>query len=247
MEDYSCLIEKSKKLRRDVLDLSLETGEAHLGGSFSEIEILVALFEKVLKPEDKFILSKGHSCFPLYALLRERGLNPKIQTHPDLDEKNGIYATTGSLGHGFPIGVGRAMTRKRMQKSGRVYVVMGDGECGEGTTWESALISSHYQLDNLHVIVDRNGLQALDSTERILALGNLEEKFRAFGLDALTIDGHSFEQLIPALSRVSCSLPLITVANTIKGKGVSYMENDPKWHTRLPNPQELKQAYAELR
>lgn len=241
------LEKKAKKLRREVLKLALQTGEAHLGGSFSEIEILVSLYDVILKKEDKFLLSKGHACYPWYILLKEKGYCPKISGHPDIDEKNGIYATTGSLGHGLPIGVGMAFARKKQKKGGRIYVLISDGECQEGTTWESSLLASYHKLDNLTVIVDRNMLQALNKTEDVLSLGDLEKKFNAFGWDTQTVDGHNFKKLIPALSREGKEKPIITIANTIKGKGISYMENDPKWHTRLPNEQELKQAYEELK
>lgn len=238
---------KSKNLRRNVLKLGLETKEAHFGGSFSEIEILVSLYDVILKKEDKFILSKGHGCYPLYFLLREKGYNPRIAPHPDLDEKNGIYATTGSLGHGFPIGIGMGIAKKKLGKNGKIYVLMGDGECQEGTTWESALIASQHKIDNFHLIIDRNTLQALDETEKILSLDDLEKKFDAFGWDAQTVGGHNFKKLIPVLYRSGKGKPVVTIAETIKGKGISYMEGDSKWHTRLPNEQEIKQAYEELK
>ena len=156
------LEKKAKELRKKTLDLAVEKGEGHLGGSFSEIEILISLYKEVLKDEDKFILSKGHCCYPLYLLLKEKGLNPKTSPHPDIDIENGINCTTGSLGHGLPIGVGMAFARKIQKKSGRIYVLMGDGECQEGTTWESSLIASQHKLTNLTVIIDHNKLQALD-------------------------------------------------------------------------------------
>lgn len=236
---------KARELRRNVLDLSLQTGEAHIGGCFSEIEILLSLYKKVLNERDKFIMSKGHCAYPMYVLLREKGYNPKISTHPDIDLNNGICCTTGSLGHGLPLGLGMALARKMCNAEGKIYVLIGDGECQEGTTWESAMIAAHHKLNNLHVIVDRNKLQALEPTEKVMSLGDLEKKFKAFGWDAQSLDGHSFDELIPALSRQRYQ-PQITIANTVKGKGVSYMENDPKWHTRMPNAEELKIAYAEL-
>jgi len=244
--DIPCLEKKAKELRKKTLDLALKEREAHLGGSFSEIEILISMYDYVLKPEDKFILDKGHACLPWYIILREKGYNPKIQTHPDLDEKNGIYATTGSLAHGLPIGIGMAMARKHLGKSGKIYILLSDGACDEGTVWECALIAPHHNLDNVHIIIDRNYIQALEFTEKVLALGNLEEKFKVFGWDAKTINGHSFKELIPALSRESYKKPLISIANTIKGKGVSYMENNPQWHGRKVNPERLAGAYKEL-
>jgi transketolase len=247
MSKYGYLIEKARQLRKRVIDLALEkNGEAHLGGSFSEIEILLALYKEVLKDDDKFILSKGHCCYPLYLLLKEEGYDPTISGHPDLDEKNGISCTTGSLGHGLPMGVGMALAKKRLGKPGRIYVGMSDGECQEGTTWESALLASHHKLDNLTVVVDRNYLQALENTEKVLALGDLEKKFDAFGWSANTVDGHCFDELIPTLKKVETGKPRIVIARTIKGKGVSYMENNPDWHGRRVTPERVEGAYKEL-
>lgn len=235
---------KAMTLRRKVLEMSVETGDAHIGGSFSEIEILIALYNGVIKSEDKFILSKGHCSYPLYILLKDNGYNPKINTHPNIEVNQGISCTTGSLGHGMPIGVGMAMAKKRLNLKGNIYVLLGDGECEEGTTWESSLIASKYKLDNLTVIVDNNGLQALDKL--VLPLDNLAEKFRAFGFNATEIDGHNFNELITTFNQRSY-LPKVIIAKTIKGKGISYMENDAKWHTRMPNKEELKRAYEELK
>lgn len=240
------LEERAKELRRKTLDLAVEMQEAHLSGSFSEIEILISLYNKVLKHEDEFILSKGHACLPLYVLLRERGYNPKLAGHPDIDIKNGIPCTTGSLGHGFPISVGKAIAKKIKNQKGEIYVLIGDGECQEGTIWESSLIASKYKLDNLIAIVDKNNLQALDKIKKISSLGNLRKKFRAFGYDVSEVNGHSFPELLGTLQKRFSGSPRMIIANTIKGKGVSYMENDPKWHARFPTPDELKQAYEEL-
>jgi transketolase len=238
---------RSNSLRKSVLDLALEQGEAHLGGSFSEIEILVSLYDYILKPEDKFILSKGHACLPWYLLLQENGYDPKIQTHPDIDEQNGIYATTGSLGHGLPIGIGRAMAMKRLGKPGRVYVLMSDGECEEGTTWESALIAAHHKVDNLTVVIDRNYIQALDFTEKVLSLGDLGEKFKIFRWETSIVNGHLFEELVPALKKIGYEKPYVVIANTVKGKGVSYMENNPDWHAKKVTLERIKPAYEELK
>lgn len=245
--DYPQLEERAKRLRKEVIDLTTQFGDAHFGGEFSEIEILVSLFRRILKPEDKFILSKGHACHPLYVLLKEKGYFPKIAGHPDLDLENGISCTTGSLGHGLPMGIGMALARKKIHKAGRIYVLMGDGECQEGTTWESALIAHHHQLNNLVAIIDRNDLQALDDTKKILDLGNLEEKFRVFGWDSATINGHSFKELIPYLEKAPYLKPVALIANTIKGKGISFMENDPKWHARDLSNEERERAYGELK
>jgi len=240
------LKEKAKKLRRDVLDMALQTGEGHLGGSFSEIEILISLYNRILTKDDKFILSKGHACYPLYILLRERGYNPKISGHPDIDEKNGICCTTGSLGHGLPIGVGMALARKILNKKGKIYVLMGDGELEEGTTWEASLIAVHHKLDNLIVILDHNKLQALEPLKNIVSFGNLKSLFEEIGYNTLEIDGHSFSEIIKAFKRKSHKSPKMIIAHTIKGKGISFMENDPKWHGRKIFFDEIKDAYKEL-
>ncbi len=245
-EEIKKFQERAKKLRRDTLTLAKENNGYHFGGSFSIIEILISLYNCVLREEDKFILSKGHACFPLYVILKERGYNPKIMGHPERDEKNGIYATTGSLGHGLPFGIGRALAKKLKKESGRIYVLMGDGECQEGTTWESALLARHHKLDNLVVIVDNNGIQGCGRTEDILGLGNLEKVFEALGWQISTINGHDFNEIISALQKQTSQQPHIIIANTVKGKGVSYMENKSEWHAKFPDPEKLNQAYKEL-
>jgi transketolase len=247
MNKFHELTEKAKKLRRDVLTLTMEQGEGHLGGSFSEIEILISLYSLIMKKEDKFVLSKGHACYPLYILLREKGCNPKICGHPDLDIGNEIHCTTGSLGHGLPMGIGMALARKIVNRTGKIFVLMSDGECQEGTTWESSLIASHHKLDNLTVIIDHNKIQALDRIENVLSLGNLKNKFESFGLHVSEVDGHSFKELVTVLKKEIKGKPHVVIAHTVKGKGVSFIENDPKWHARLPSPIELKRAYDELR
>jgi transketolase len=240
------LEEKAKEVRKKVLDFALETGIGHLGGSFSEIEILVSLYYDVLKKEDKFILSKGHTCNPYYILLKEKGYNPKLSEHPDIDEENGIWCTTGSLGHGLPIGIGMAFARKIQNKRGNIYVLIGDGECQEGTIWESMNLASRYKLDNLNIIVDYNELQAINFVEDVLPT-NLKNKFDAFGGKVIEVDGHNFNQLIPALKEKVYSRPKVILAHTIKGKGVSYMENDIEWHAKKPTQERLAKAYEELK
>ena len=170
---YKYLEKKAKKLREDTFSLFIEKGEAHLGGSFSIIETLIALYYKILEDGDKFILSKAHAAFPLCILLKEKGLNPKLTTHLELDKKNGIHCTTGSLGHGLPIATGMAFAKKQQKNSGKIYVMISDGECQEGTTWESLLIAAKHKLDNLVVIVDYNKIQALSRLKDALPLANL--------------------------------------------------------------------------
>ncbi|MBC8182546.1 hypothetical protein H8E88_15720 [candidate division KSB1 bacterium] len=245
---YDDLIVKAKKLRQDTFNAFVEQGEAHLGGSFSMIEMLIALYEKVLKEKDKFILSKAHASFPLCLLLKGKGYDPKLTTHLDIDIENGIHCTTGSLGHGLPIGTGMAMARKRQNVQGRIYVMISDGECQEGTTWESLLIGAKHSLDNLVVLVDYNKIQALATLEEALPLDNLLDKFKAFNWSCTEIiDGHSFDELIPALQKDNnIGKPRAIIVNTIKGKGIKAFENDPAWHARKIKGKELEIGKQEL-
>ena len=162
------LQKKALELRRLTFLEFVKKKEAHLGGSFSIIEILITLYYLILKKNDKFILSKAHASFPLCLILRNFGMKPKMTTHLEIDEKNGIYCTTGSLGHGFPIATGMAFARKKMNKKGKIYVMISDGECQEGTTWESMLIANKHKLDNLVLIIDYNKIQALSKLDDVL-------------------------------------------------------------------------------
>ncbi len=231
---YSYLVDKALKLRQSTFKAFYEHGEAHLGGSFSIVETLIALYEVVLKTQDKFILSKAHASFPLCLLLKDRGLNPQLGTHLELDPKNGIFATTGSLGHGLPIAVGMALARKLLGVDGNIFVMISDGECQEGTTWESALIAADHKLDNLQVIIDNNKIQALSKVEDVLPLGDLSAKFKAFGWSCVEVfDGHSFDELLPALQeKITQNQPKVYLLNTIKGKGIQFFENNPEWHAK---------------
>ena len=245
---YDDLIAKAKKLRQDTFTAFIEHGEAHLGGSFSMIEMLIALYEVVLKEEDKFILSKAHASFPLCLLLKEKGYDPKLTTHLDIDIENGIHCTTGSLGHGLPIGTGMALARKLRKKPGKIYVMIGDGECQEGTTWESMLIGAKHRLDKLVVLVDYNKIQALTTLEEALPLDNLSAKFKSFNWNCSEInDGHSFEQLIPVLQEDNNDgKPRAVIVHTTKGKGIKAFENDPGWHARKIKGEDLEIGKKEL-
>ena len=229
------------KLRQDTFKMFIKKGEAHLGGSFSLIEALITIFEKVLRKNDKFILSKSHASFPLCIVLKKKGFNPKITTHLELDEKNKIFCTTGSLGHGLPIATGMAFARKLKRKSGRIFVLISDGECQEGTTWESFLIAAKHKLDNLTVIVDYNKIQALTTLEDGLPLKNLQKKFISFNWNCHSVkNGHSFKQLIKTFKNIKKNnKPTVIILNTIKGKGIKQFENDPAWHARKLTGQEL--------
>jgi transketolase len=236
--------ERARQIRRETLDLAVEINAGHLAPAFSIVEILIALDEVLHKP-DKFILSKGHGCLSFYILLRQKGLQPSLSEHPDMDVAQGIECTTGSLGHGLPMGVGMAFARKLKKEAGRIYVLMSDGECQEGTTWESLLLASHHRLDNLTAIIDHNKLQALGRIEDILSLGNLRDKFAAFGWHVSEVDGHNTSEIIEAL-KIEANQPRIIIAHTVKGKGFSSAENNPIWHNRLPEGEQRQQAYREL-
>lgn len=242
------LISMAHRLRQKTFQAFVEKGEAHLGGSFSMIEMLIALYEVILQEEDKFILSKAHASFPLCLLLQDKGLSPQLTTHLEVDPENGIYCTTGSLGHGLPIATGMAMARKRSRQRGRIFIMISDGECQEGTTWESLLIGAKHKLDNLVLMVDYNKIQALTRIEDALPLESLSSKFRAFNWECEEVeDGHSFDELIPALRKTNTKdTPRAILVNTVKGKGVAAFENDPSWHARKIKGDELEIGEKEL-
>jgi len=245
---YDHLVSKAKKLRQDTFNAFVEHGEAHLGGSFSIIEMLIALYEAVLKQDDKFILSKAHASFPLCLLLKGKGYDPQLTTHLEIDPENGIHCTTGSLGHGLPISVGMAMARKRLKRPGKIYVMMSDGECQEGTTWEALLIGAKHHLDNLVAVVDYNKIQALTTLDEALPLDNLLAKFKAFNWDCAEVNnGHSFEELLPVLQESNAEgKPRVIIVHTTKGKGIKPFENDPAWHARKVKGEELQIGKKEL-
>lgn len=224
---------KAFNLRQKTFNQFILKKEAHLGGSFSMIEILITMYDLILKKKDKFILSKAHASFPLCILLREKGYNPKIRTHLEIDPKNGIHCTTGSLGHGLPIATGMAFARKKNNKEGNIFVMISDGECQEGTTWESLLIASKHKLSNLIILIDYNKLQALSKLEDALPLESLKKKFQAFNFNTIEVkDGHSFSSIIKSFKKLSKKLPNAIIFNTIKGKGIKEFENNTIWHAR---------------
>ena len=232
--NYDILKNKCKKLRLDTFSMFIKIGEAHLGGSFSIIEILITLYEKILLKDDKFVLSKSHASIPLCILLRSYGLKTKITTHLEKDEKNGVFCTTGSLGHGFPIATGMALSKKIQKIKGRVFVMISDGECQEGTTWESMLIASKHKLDNLVLLIDYNKIQALSYLKDALPLDNLENKILSFNWNCLNVkDGHNLKEIHSKLKKsFKKNKPTAIIFNTIKGKGIKEFENDPIWHAK---------------
>ena len=239
------LNERSKQIRRDLYHLSKANGGYHYGGTFSTIEILAQLYDRILTPKDKFILSKGHACWGYYVILRERGYNPTLEGHPHLDEHNGVHYTTGSEGHGLPGGLGMAFAKKKLKKDGKVFVLMGDGECQEGTTWESLLLAGFHKLDNLVAIVDFNKIQGSGYVKDILPVDCLDVVAKSCGWEVSVIDGHDNELIHETLSKKT-DKPHFIVANTVKGKGVSFMENQPEWHSKWPNKEQEEIILKEL-
>jgi len=245
------LSERSKQVRRDAIDLSLANGGYHYGGSFSCADILVNLFDRIMGPDDRFILSKGHGCWVYYVLLRELGFNPLLEGHPHYDPNNGVFCTAGSMGHGFPTAIGQALARKLKKEPGTVYVLIGDGEAQEGTTWESLLIAGHLKLDNLVVIVDNNNIQGSGYVDKIMPVVDpLIGAALNSGWTITEMDGHDddaweqFEVLDGYM--INHNSPHLIVAHTIKGRGVSFMENQPKWHSNWLGGEMLEKARKEL-
>lgn len=266
--DIRALKIKAAQIRMDLLTMIHRAKTGHTGGSLSNTDILTALYYEImnidpsnpnLEDRDRFVASKGHSVESLWCILADRGFFPKEELktysqfgtrligHPN-NKVPGIEMNTGALGHGLPISVGMALAAKRDGRPYRVFCLMGDGELAEGSNWEAAMAGSHYKLDNLIGIVDRNGLQISGSTEEVMGLEPLEEKWAAFGWHVVSVDGNDIEQLLAAFRSVPevSGRPTLIMANTVKGKGVSFAENVPGWHHHVPNDEQLKLAMAEL-
>ncbi len=236
---------RSKQVRRDAIEISKANGGYHYGGSFSCAEILVNLWDQIMDESDRFILSKGHGCWVYYVLLRENGFNPTLEGHPHYEPENGIYCTSGSMGHGLPVGVGMALARKISGKKGKIFVLMGDGECQEGTTWESILLGGKLKLGNLVAIVDSNGIQGSGFVKDILPVTNvLRATAKSAGWRVIDIDGHNED--LNKVDFKSMLEPTLIIAKTIKGKGVSFMENSPKWHSNWLGGDFERKALEEL-
>lgn len=238
-------------LRLKTLEKFFEMGEAHLGGSFSMIEILISIYEFMMSKSDIFILSKSHASVPLCLLLRDKGYKTKITTHLEIDRKNGINCTTGSLGHGLPIATGMALSNHIKKNNKKTFVLISDGECQEGTTWESLLIASKYNLKNMFILIDYNKIQALDFINNGLPLHNLKKKFESFNCHTIEIkNGHSFNEIFKKFNHLlknKINKPKIIIFNTIKGKGVKSFENDPIWHAKKVRSKEFLIAKKELK
>lgn len=264
------LTETAKLVRQSILEMISGSGSSHIAPAYSIVDILVALYFSVLnidpknpawEKRDRFLLSKGHAGAALYAVLAHRGFvgldalknfaqaKSAMAGHAVRNSIPGVEITSGSLGHGLPIGLGMAMALKKSAPQARVFVLVGDGECNEGSIWEAALVAGHFKLDNLVVIVDKNGQQGLGSSKKIMNMNPFAEKWKAFGWQIKECDGHNFIELSESLSSKSKvkGKPTVVIAVTIKGKGVSYMEAGPlSWHYKTPKEQFLIQAKKEL-
>ncbi|MCX6003263.1 MAG: transketolase [Chloroflexi bacterium] len=259
----------AKKLRRDIVTMIGKAGSGHPGGSLSAVEIVTALYFKVMrhKPDDphwserdRFVLSKGHSAPVLYSALAESGYFPtgelptlrkfgsSLQGHTDCNCTPGVEMSAGSLGQGLSFSIGIALAGRLNKQNYHVYTLLGDGECEEGQVWEAAMAAAHFKIDTLTAIVDKNGLQIDGWTKDIMNTEPFAEKWQAFGWHTIEIDGHNFNQLIGAFEQAKTikGKPTVIIAHTIKGKGISFMENNVDFHGKAPNPAQVEQALKEL-
>jgi transketolase len=258
------------KLRGQVVLMSHQAGTPHLGSSLSCVDLLVAVYWTALhidpaRPDDpnrdRFILSKGHAAMALYATLAERGFFDRslldtfaqngaaLAEQPAPDCAPGVELATGSLGHGLPVALGLALGARIQKKSYRTYVVLSDGECNEGTVWEAALVAPALGLHDLTILIDFNKWQATGRSEEVTSLTPLRDKWAAFGWEAVEVDGHDIDAIAKLLQRKpgeTKGKPLAIIAHTVKGRGVSFMEDDNNWHYRIPKESEVEKAFAEL-
>lgn len=263
------LQEKSRQMRIRILKMLSNAGSGHTGGSLSAVELIAALIfhEMRIRPQhpdwkdrDRFILSKGHAVPALYAamamagyfpeeeLMTLRQIDSRLQGHPDMRTLPGIDFSTGSLGQGLSVANGMALAARLDQKDVRVYVMMGDGEIQEGQVWEAAMAASHYRIDNLCALLDFNGLQIDGKVSEVMSILPVAEKWRSFGWEVVEVDGHALSQILSALDHCKeiKGRPSLIVAHTVKGKGVSFMENQAKYHGIAPTPEELEMALIEM-
>ncbi|MEW6771187.1 MAG: transketolase [Bacillota bacterium] len=263
------LEKKAKEIRRYIILMTAAAGSGHPGGSLSATDIVTALYFAVMKLDprrpddpdrDRFVLSKGHAAPLLYAVLAERGFFPReelmtlrklgsrLQGHPDMRKLPGVEMSTGSLGQGLSAANGMALAARLDGRNYRVYVLLGDGECQEGQVWEAAMAAAHYRLDNLTAFLDYNGLQIDGPVEEVMSLGPLADKWRAFGWHVIEIDGHDFAEILDAVAQAkeTKGKPTMVVARTVKGKGVSFMENQVDWHGTAPKAEQAARAMQEL-
>lgn len=261
--------DKIKELRKKIFITAYKAGSAHLASAFSVLDILYVLYCKhvlhidmnnpLAESRDRLIMSKGHACLALYAVLNEAGVISDVELdsfcqpgshlggEPKLGAAPGIEASTGSLGHGFSFALGIAMACKMNRYDNKIYVILGDGECQEGSVWEAAMAAVNFKLDNLIIIIDDNGLQAMDTVKQIMGIASWRERWEAFGFAVEEIDGHNVEEIEQTLKKKNdCGKPRLIISHTIKGHGVSFMEGVPVWHYRMPNEKELELVKTEL-
>lgn len=259
--------QKAKELRAEILKMLFACQSGHPGGSLSCTEMLMSLYYEVMnidpknpqkEDRDRFVLSKGHACPMLYAILADLGYFPKedlaglrqidshLQGHPDCNKTPGVDMNTGSLGQGIALAMGLALAAKHAKADYKVYTVVGDGECQEGLVWEAAMAAAHYKLDNFTVMLDYNKLQIDGNNDEVMGLGNITEKFRAFGFECFEVDGHNIKEITEALKVPVSGKPKFICCNTVKGKGVSFMENQVGWHGRPMTEEEFQIAMKEL-
>lgn len=251
----------SNELKKKILQMAFEGGSssAHIGGALSITDVIAVLINNgnFTKKEDQLILSKGHACLIYYAALMQTGKigeelistfekdGSPLMGHPIKNLKLNINYSTGSLGMGLSLGIGNCIANKKLKNNTNTFVILGDGECNEGSIWEAAMSASHYKLDNLIAIVDNNGFQQTGSTNFILRNENLFEKFKSFNWDTIEIDGHNFDEIENAI-KINSNKPKAIIAKTIKGKGVSFIENDNSWHHKILTKINLENALKEL-
>ena len=263
------LEEIARKLRRHIISMIATAGSGHPGGSLSAADILAALYFHVMRhrpqdphwsDRDRFILSKGHAAPVLYAALAESGyfsveelgslrkMGSRLQGHPDSKLTPGVEMSAGSLGMGLSFGIGGALAARLDNRAYWTYVLLSDGECEEGQTWEAALFAAHFKVDNLITMVDCNGMQLTGFTREVMNIEPLSQKWQAFGWNTIDIDGHDIKQILSAITQAKTKKgkPTIIIAHTIKGKGVSFMENNAKFHGKAPTPEEAAKALQEL-
>lgn len=266
MREVKKLKELSAKIRKDTFNMIMNAQSGHIGGSLSIIEILTVLYFSAMNipaesdKKDRFILSKGHGVPALYTTLVHRGLLAKdnlrklrrmgspLQGHPDCKKVQALDMSSGSLGQGLSIGIGFALGQKLRAYNNKTYVLLGDGELNEGQIWEAAMAAAHYKLDNLFAIVDCNGLQLDGTTDSIMSLGSIHQKFASFGWNVIEVDGHDVEKLFEVFEKLNGSngAPNVIIAKTAKGKGISFIENRVEYHGKLPNDDQYKIAIEEL-
>ena len=269
MRDHKGLNEITNVIRKDIVSMIGKSKSGHPGGSLSAVEILTALYfdqmnvdptNPKMEDRDRFVLSKGHAAPALYATLAKRGYFDReelnylrktgsmLQGHPDMKKVPGVEMSTGSLGQGFSVACGMAMASKLDNAPWNVYALLGDGEVQEGIVWEAAMSAAHYKLDNMIAFLDYNGLQIDGEVESVMNINPIEDKFKTFGWNVITIDGHDFDQIFAALDMAKDTVgkPTMIIAKTIKGKGVSFMENQASWHGSAPNAEQVEQALSEL-